>query len=253
MKKTIITLASAVAITVMTSSYASDNATKKWGYEGATGPEHWGELGAENVMCGIGKSQSPVDISPNTTLDANLPPITMDYTMLVGDRIKNNGHTVQVDIRSGGLINVDGQEFVLKQFHFHTPSENTVQGKNFPLEAHFVHQNEAGELAVVAMMFVPGNPDRTLSELWKNMPTKAGDSQRLSSGALKTIEAEMKVDNYYRFNGSLTTPPCSEGVRWIVLKHPMTVSQEQVTALQEVLGHPNNRPVQKLNARFIAE
>lgn len=254
MKHVIMKLLPALAIPcAIVTLHASETDKTAWSYSGQTGPAHWAELSADNKLCSAGKNQSPIDIDPSATIDTALEPVALDYTMMVADRITNNGHTIQVDMRSGGLMKLDGEEFKLKQFHFHTPSENTVKGKNFPLEAHFVHQNEAGELAVAAMLFIPGPPDRTLEVLWENIPEKTGQSVRLSSGALKTIESEIKVENYYRYNGSLTTPPCTEGVRWIVLQQPMTVSQQQLKKLQEVLGHSNNRPVQALNARFIVE
>lgn len=119
------------------------------------------------------------------------------------------------------------------------------------MEAHFVHQNKAGEFAVVAMMFKPGKADKTVAALWESLPMKKGDSAKLSASALKAIESTSKLSKYYRFNGSFTTPPCTEGVRWIVSETPMTVSEEQVKALQAALKHPNNRPVQDLNARLI--
>ncbi|MCK5725639.1 MAG: carbonic anhydrase family protein [Thiotrichaceae bacterium] len=229
----------------------ADTSGKEWSYSGANGPEHWGKLAAEFSQCGAGKNQSPVNIDPPKVMDANQEDIALNYTMLMGDVIKNTGHTIQVDMRSGGSMMVDGKSFKLKQFHFHTPSENTVFKRHFPMEAHFVHQNEAGELAVMAMMFKPGKADKTVAKLWESLPMKKGDSAKLSSNALKAIESESKLSKYYRFNGSLTTPPCTEGVRWIMLETPMTVSEEQIKALQGALKHPNNRPVQDLNARII--
>jgi carbonic anhydrase len=231
---------------------AHNKANAHWSYKGETGPEKWGELSEEFVTCSIGKNQSPIDINEGL-LDIEVPPVTFNYSMLIPEKIHNNGHTVQVDMRSGGSIKVDGDEFTLKQFHFHTPSENTVLGKNFPLEAHFVHANKEGELAVVAMMFIPGAPDRTLDALWSKMPYNAGDSSKLSGGVLKNIEMDKSTTNYYRFNGSLTTPPCTEGVRWLVMKTPMSVSKEQVEMLQKALKQPNNRPTQPINARLILE
>ncbi len=226
---------------------------KEWSYEGKTGPAYWGELSPDNVMCRMGKNQSPININSQQTADFDQEPIKLNYSMLVADRIRNTGHSIQVDMRSGGVMQLDGQEFELKQFHFHTPSENTVNGKHFPIEAHFVHANDEGELAVLGMMFVPGKADATLTALWQNMPKEAGDSVRLPSGALKSIESESSFSNYYRFNGSLTTPPCSEGVRWVIMQSPMTVSEAQVNALQVALKHENNRPVQSLNARLVLE
>ncbi len=252
MKKTLSTFVSACALLAFT-SVSAENSSTTWTYEGKSGPEYWGELSPANVACSMGKNQSPINIDSKATLDFKQEPIKLNYSMLVAEQIKNTGHSIQVDMRSGGSMTLDGMEFELKQFHFHTPSENTVNGKHFPLEAHFVHQNDVGELAVLAMMFIPGKADAALNTLWENMPMQAGASTRLSAKALKAIETDSKFSNYYRFNGSLTTPPCSEGVRWVVMQTPMTVSEEQIKKLQAALRHPNNRPVQKLNARQILE
>lgn len=223
----------------------------EWSYTGATGPEQWGKLAAEYSQCGQGKNQSPINIDPPTVMDAEQTDISLNYSLLMADKIINNGHSIQVDMRSGGSVEIDGKTFELKQFHFHTPSENTVNGRHFPMEAHFVHQSKKGELAVLAMMFIPGNADKTVAGLWESLPMEKGESAKLSSSVLKAIESDAKVKKYYRFNGSLTTPPCTEGVRWIVLETPMTVSEEQVKLLQKALKHPNNRPVQGLNARLV--
>jgi len=221
----------------------------KWSYSGATGPSHWGDLSAENIACKQGKNQSPIDI--NRTFDARLPSIKFDYTMLTGENVVNNGHSIQVNIRQGGLIKLDGMDFHLKQFHFHTPSENRVDGQSFPLEAHFVHANEAGELAVVALLYKPGPPNGALNGVVKNMPMNAGDEKRMGAKDLELFERSKTIKDYFRFNGSLTTPPCTEGVRWIVVHSQPTISRKQLDAFQQALKHPNNRPVQPVNARTI--
>ena len=252
MNKPLKTFISVLALITITSAHA-EKSSAHWTYEGKSGPEYWGELSDTFIECKIGKNQSPVNIDTSNTVDFKQDPIALNYSMLVAEQIKNTGHSVQVDLRTGGTMTLDGTDYELKQFHFHTPSENTVNGKHFPLEAHFVHQNKEGNLAVLAMMFIPGKPDSTLNALWESMPMKAGDSNRLSAKSLKSIETDSKFSNYYLFNGSLTTPPCSEGVRWVVMQTPMTVSESQVKKLQEALKHPNNRPVQELNARKILE
>lgn len=230
---------------------AAEKATAHWGYEGAEGAEHWGKLSADFATCETGHNQSPINIEG--AVDANLASIKFKYNMLSAGDIINNGHTVQVNMWSGGEITLDSEKFVLKQFHFHTPSENTISGKSFPLEAHFVHLNKDNQIAVVAVMFEPGEDDELIAALWKKIPLKAGDSHKLDPKALKSLEFEADVKSYYRFNGSLTTPPCSEGVRWIVMKARRHVSQAQVLKFQEALPSANNRPVQVLNARVIVE
>ena len=223
-----------------------------WGYAaGAGAPENWGKLSPNFSACESGHNQSPIDIKK--TVEANLPAIKFKYNMLSAADIINNGHTVQVNLWSGGEIILDGEQFTLKQFHFHTPSENTINGKNFPLEVHLVHLNKKNEIAVVAIMFEPGEDDELLTALWQHIPLKAGESHKLDAKALKAMEFESELTSYYRFYGSLTTPPCTEGVRWIVMKNTRHVSQAQVLTFQKALTHSNNRPVQPLNARVIVE
>lgn len=228
-------------------------ASSEWSYTGKTGPEHWGEISEDNILCDVGKNQSPIDITPRVTADIKQKPIKLEYDGLVAENMTNNGHTVQVNIRSGGSLFLNGEEFRLLQFHFHAPSENMIDGKRFPAEAHFVHKNKDGELAVLAILFAPGRPDPMLAELWKNIPKKAGETVRLSSFALEPIANDREFMGYFYFNGSLTTPPCTEGVRWIVKRTPATISKEQLEVLEQALGHRNNRPVQKINARVVLE
>jgi carbonic anhydrase len=222
-----------------------------WSYSGENGPSNWGKLSPNFTVCETGRNQSPIDVKGS--INADLPPIKFKYTMMSPTDILNNGHTVQVDLWSGGEIIVDGLTFTLKQFHFHTPSENTIKGKRFPFEMHLVHLNDKNEIAVVAIMFEVGKEDALLAELWKSMPLNAGDKHKLEARALRGMEFESGLTNYYRFNGSLTTPPCSEGVRWIVMKATRQLSQAQLLSFKNVLSGANNRPVQALNARVVVE
>lgn len=231
----------------------AEHSAASWSYEGQTGPAHWAELDSRYATCGTGENQTPVNIVDQDAVDADLPPVKLDYEVLVPVGIKNTGHSIQVDISEGGSMQLDGQVFELKQFHFHSPSENTVDENSFPIEAHFVHQNEAGELAVIGMMFTSGEADKTLAALWENMPTESGQKVALNENALDAIKMQTMLQAYYRFNGSLTTPPCTEGVRWVVLKSPLTASEEQIETLKAALKHPNNRPLQPLNARLIID
>lgn len=228
------------------------NEATHWTYSGKEGPEFWGNISPKFTTCKSGKNQSPIDIK-RPILDTKLEPILYDYRMLTPSTMINNGHTVQVNMWSGGNITVDGIKFTLKQFHFHAPSENTINGKNYPLETHFVHLSEKGEIAVIAMLYVPGKADPTLAKILPTIPMKAGDSVKLDSHSLKSLEMEDKLNNYIRYNGSLTTPPCTEGVRWIVMKQPYSISREQYDTLKKALKVDNNRPVQPLNARTIVE
>ena len=223
--------------------------TIHWGYSGHGGPEHWGELSSDYQMCMLGKNQSPIDIRTKKAYKTHLKPIKIHYATGTKD-VVDNGHTEQVDIAPGSYIVVDGIKFELKQFHFHTPSENRINGKSFPLEAHFVHADEHGNLAVLALMFKYGKANKILEKIWNTMPEKEGKKAlTMSAKDVKHLLPQKK--DYYRYNGSLTTPPCSEGVRWLVLKHPVTVSKAQVEKFAKIMGHHNNRPVQPLNARVI--
>lgn len=219
----------------------------QWGYSGHGSPEHWGELKSGYWACAEGKNQSPINLTD--FVDADLPPITFNYRA-DGNQILNNGHTVQVNYFWGSGAVVDGQTFELKQFHFHAPSENHIDGKSFPMEAHLVHANAEGDLAVVAVMFEEGAENPALAQAWAHMPEQTGDKHNLP----ERINAEDLLPtnrDYYRFSGSLTTPPCSEGVRWLVMKTPITASKEQIDHFTHVMHHPNNRPVQQTNMRPI--
>ena len=237
-------VALAVAVTLCS---ASAFAQKHWGYEGEEGPQNWSKLDPKFVMCGLGKNQSPIDISG--FVEADLKPLKFAYTAGVSD-IVNNGHTVQVNYSPGSSLTVDGREFELKQFHFHSPSENKINGKQYPLESHLVHADKDGNLAVVAVMFQEGAPSAALTKLWEKMPAKSGDKNSLPAGmsVSQMLPAER---GYYRYDGSLTTPPCSEGVRWLILKKIATASKAQIDLFSKAVGHPNNRPLNPVNARTV--
>ena len=201
-------------------------------------------------LCGSGKNQSPIDIK--SQFDVDLPPIAFDYKG-AAKRVVNNGHTIQVDIANGSQITLDNKVFKLKQFHFHTPSENTINGAHFPLEMHFVHRNSEGKIyAVVAMMFKEGDENPILQRIWNQMPAKAGQKVKIKT-KLPYVEFIPKNQDYYRFNGSFTTPPCTEGVRWVMLKEVLTASKAQIKQFLDVMGHPNNRNIQETRARIIVD
>ncbi|MGL5304367.1 MAG: carbonic anhydrase [Aeromonas sp.] len=223
-------------------------AATHWGYEGKAGPAQWAKLTPEFGQC-AGSNQSPVDL--NGLVEAELVPLVFNY-QAGGNSVLNNGHTVQVSYAPGSTLEVDGSKFELKQFHFHAPSENLIKGKSYPLEGHLVHVNDKGEIAVVAVMFEAGKPNAALAKAWSALPAKEGESHEIKTpiAADKLLPANR---DYYRFNGSLTTPPCSEGVRWLVMKQPVEVSQAQIDAFKAVMHHPNNRPVQPLHGRVVMQ
>lgn len=218
-----------------------------WDYSGEAGPQNWAKLTPEFHSC-AGQNQSPVNL--DGFIEAELEPLKVSYKAGATE-VMNNGHTVQVAYDPGSTLTLDGKTFQLIQFHFHMPSENQIKGLSYPLEGHLVHSDEQGNLAVLAVMFREGERNATLASLWDTPPAE-GQKQAVSPHL--NIRDMLPADlDYYRFNGSLTTPPCSEGVRWLVLKQPIVASHTQIEALTKSVGHANNRPLQPLNARAILQ
>ena len=240
MKKTLLSTALLGFALSSTSVMAAE-----WSYTGEHGAENWGDTFA---TCGEGKNQTPINI--NQAVDADLRSLDIQYQGVVTGLI-NNGHTVQSEISGFNSLLVDGKEFDLKQFHFHTPSENYIKNRQYPLEAHFVHADEAGNLAVVAVMYEVGDKrDANLTKLLADIP---GSKEGVTlSNQVKLSELLPDTEHYYRFTGSLTTPPCSEGVRWFVLQEPVEASKKQLASLHDVMGD-NNRPLQPINSRLVVE
>lgn len=226
---------------------AQEGHPKHWGYEGEVGPDHWQQFEADFGICSSGRNQSPVDLG--SFIEADLPQIAFDYKP-GGNQVVNNGHAVQVNYQPGSSIRVDGTDFMLKQVHFHSPSENTIEGRSFPMEGHFVHADARGNLAVVALMFEEGGSNRVLEQVWPHVPRTEGGKADLATpiAAADLLDADR---DYYRYDGSLTTPPCSESVRWFVLKRAAQATREQLGLVREVMGHGNNRPLQPLGARVV--
>ncbi len=217
-----------------------------WGYSGKDGPTHWGDVDPKFRMCKLGVNQSPVDM--NRFIDAKLPKLTITYAGNAKD-VVNNGHTIKVSTMGKNIVVVDGISFLLKQFHFHTPSENMIDGKQFPMEAHFVHQSEDGDYLVIALMFTEGEHNKALQKVLNDLNPKVGYKKQLKE-MFNPGELFPKKLDYYRYDGSFTTPPCTEGVRWIVLKIPVSASKEQLVKMNSIMGN-NNRPIQPLKARVI--
>ncbi|WP_457352748.1 carbonic anhydrase [Roseateles sp. P5_D6] len=220
-----------------------------WTYSGVTGPAKWASVDEKFGTCAMGQTQSPIDIRTTDVQSAALPAISFDYkpTPL---KIIDNGHTVQVNIAPGSSITVGDKRYELLQFHFHKPSEERVNGKAYPLVAHLVHKSEDGKLAVVAVLMDKGARLPLIQAVFDNLP-KAKEQESSVAGLGIDLNA-LLPDNraYYSFAGSLTTPPCSEGVSWFVLKTPVQVSAEQIARFGRVYAM-NARPVQPLNGRVI--
>ena len=232
----------------------------EWGYEAENGPDVWAQLSREYVLCAEGKHQSPIDLVNPTPV--KLPPIIFEYYWTTSLNIRNTGHTIEVAYPEESWIKVDNTRYQLLQFHFHAPSEHTVSGKPFDMEMHFVHKSEEGNLAVVGLLIEKGRHHFAFDPVWAHLPAVPGETQRvevnenfpvapfsmLSSVEAATDEALQPWSGYYRYDGSLTTPPCSEGVKWVVLTTPIEMSESQIAAFKAIIPD-NNRPVQPLNER----
>ena len=217
--------------------HAVDQSNLHWNYDK---PAEWGELDAQYHLCKDGKRQSPIDITD--TSYANLGSISFNYRSGPKEII-NNGHTIQVNMHTGSFILVSGKRYELLQFHFHAPSEHTINGKPADMVAHFVHQARDGQLGVVAVLMERCKQNSLIEQLWKKLPRRNGDKNTLSK---KINVKDLIPDNrdYYNYSGSLTTPPCSEGVNWMVLKRPVEVSADQIKTFTDLF--PNSvRPVQE--------
>jgi carbonic anhydrase len=222
-----------------------------WSYEGATGPDHWGDVDAASRVCASGNQQSPVDIG--SPIKAQLPALKINWAKRV-NTIVNNGHTIQLDVAdsvttSGINFYGPGGSYQLMQFHFHHPSEHLIGGKSFPMEAHFVHANAGGDLAVIGVLMTAGRANKAFNQVVSTMPDKAGPA----------VKADAAVDpngllpagrGYYRYSGSLTTPPCSQTVDWLLLVDPIQVADADIARFAKLFPM-NARPVQKLDRRFV--
>ena len=222
-----------------------------WGYEGKTGPQFWGQLNPEFNLCATGKRQSPINIDESTTLQGPAELLQFNYQPS-GASVVNNGHTIQVDLFGENSVTVRGSSFKLLQFHFHSPSEEQVNDRHFAMVAHLVHQNAEGQLAVVAVLLEPGVVNPVINQVWTYMPLDIGDRVRIPAGLINMNELLPKDQRYYQFMGSLTMPPCTEGVLWMVLKQPTAMSHEQIKLFTQLFPH-NARPVQPVNGRAVRD
>ncbi len=222
------------------------HAAPHWSYGGKDGPSHWGDLSADFSACKKGKKQSPINITKAQS--AALGAIAFNYKTSKLD-IVNNGHTIQANYDSGSSISMDGKSYNLLQFHFHGPSEHTVDGGHSRMEMHLVHKSKDGALAVVGVMINQGRHNANFDNAWNNLPTHAGDHKDVGV-VMKAVELLPKQKKYTTYSGSLTTPPCSEGVTWLVLNDPIEMSKAQIDAFGAII-EANNRPVQPLNRRSL--
>ena len=217
-----------------------------WSYSGDAGPEYWGQLSPEYALCADGAAQSPIDIRDASALD--LVDIEFHYGESANN-IFNNGHTIQVNIDAGSAIHYNGITYDLLQFHFHSPSEHTIDGMPAPMEIHFVHQDpNSGNLAVVGIMLTEGESENeAYATVFDHLPAQVGAPEAAGQQiALATLLPEART--FYTYQGSLTTPPCSEIARWLLLDHAVEISAGQIAAYRAIYDG-NARPVQPLGVR----
>jgi carbonic anhydrase len=220
-----------------------------WSYSGEGSPEHWGDLSKDFEYCKMGKSQSPIDIPVKAKM-ANRT-LKVDYKS-VPLKIINNGHTIQVNYAPGSTVTIDGMSYDLVQFHFHAPSEHTSGGKHYAMEAHIVHKSADGKLAVIGINMKEGKENKFIKTLWDNLPAKVNEEKVENGVIVNAADLLPKIYPYYYYSGSLTTPPCSEGVSWNVLAAPIEVSKAQVDKFVSLLGN-NARPVQGVKDRQVMQ
>jgi carbonic anhydrase len=217
-----------------------------WDYAGAAGPDAWGKLGYDT--CAKGQRQSPIDIRGGIAVD--LQPIRFDYRPS-GFSVTDNGHTVEVDVAPGNFITVSGRRYELQQFHFHRPSEERIDGRQYDMVAHLVHKSADGRIAVVAVLLDRGSAQAVVQTVWNNLPLEKHDTVKVDA-PIDLRELLPPDRRYYTYMGSLTTPPCSEGVLWMVMRQPVPISPEQL-AIFARLYPMNARPIQQADGRLIKQ
>jgi len=227
-----------------------------WNYSEEEGPTHWAVLTPVYALCGSGKTQSPINLLPDANKGASDWKVEYTTTSLqIGhnENVKeliNNGHTIQVTTQEGSSIVYAGKRYELKQVHFHTPSEHTINGKHTPMEIHLVHQSKDDSLAVIGVLVNEGRHNSNFDELIKYLPNAPGEKKTHDSVKIN-ISIHVPKELYaYHYIGSLTTPPCTEHVQWIVLKNPISMDKDQINAFSSRIGI-NNRPTQSLNGRTL--
>jgi carbonic anhydrase len=242
-------LSCALALTAAGGAQEHQGPEHTWDYGASRGPSHWGQLKPEFAPCKNGHRQSPVDI--RDAQKADLPAIQFDYKSSPLN-VVDNGHTIMINYSPGSFITVGGKRYELKQFHFHLPSEEKINGKGYDMTAHLVHADEKGNVVVVAVLLKQGEDNTLVHTLWKDLPK---EKEKVESEKDVQIDADglLPPDHtYYTFSGSLTTPPCSEDVTWFVLKHPVSVSAAEIEQFAK-LYRDDTRPTQPLYGRVVLE
>ncbi|PCJ47769.1 MAG: carbonate dehydratase [Moraxellaceae bacterium] len=266
-----IIVAAAMSLAIVSGSAGASGGGAHWSYSGHDGPHNWGALAKEYGLCSAGINQSPINIK--TPLDSTLFELNFNYGR-VPLQIVNNGHTIQINYSTiskneesiveidnkkyslpsattyHSTVSISGERYKLLQIHFHSPSEHHVAGSPYSMEAHFVHANSAGQLAVVGVLLKEGSHNKFISTLWNNMPQDADGVHVIEGVEVNASELLPRNKEYYHYRGSLTTPPCSEGVRWFVMRTPQEVSSSQIALFLSIIRE-NARPIQGVNSRFL--
>jgi carbonic anhydrase len=218
-----------------------------WDYSEKNGPENWYKLSSKFKLCDKGTNQSPINVVGG--IDIKLPELLFTYKSS-GYEVLNNAHTIQVNMKPGSLLELDEDKYQLIQMHFHTNAEHRLSGRTYPMELHFVHLNDKNEYAIVAVLFNIARAHPFLQEIIEAAPRKIGTNPLVN--AINGLDFLPSSKSYYTYSGSLTTPPCTEGVRWIVMTKPITASRKQVKFLRSLMGK-NNRPIQPINGRLLTK
>ncbi len=264
-----ISLISMLALLAASVAFAAPKSGAEWSYQGKIGPQHWGQLDAQYKLCATGKAQSPINITDATATRHS--PLTIHYVPSAAQAVNNintllnihgkktvvnDGHTLQINLPQNSAeeyVTVNQEHYWLIQFHFHTPSENKLNGQSFPLEIHFVNQSNDGDLAVLGVMVKEGQYNPALQTFINELPNNKKALKIANKLMVSPVNFLPQNKSYYAFNGSLTTPPCSEDVQWFVFTTPIEASSMQISLLKKLLPQNNARPVQSLNGRAITQ
>ena len=227
-----------------------------WGYGPDNGPNSWADLHPDYALCRDGQAQSPIDIQNPSPVE--LPNLTVEYVTAAVRIIRHehvvdvidNGHTIQVNYDEGSVLSVGDESFELAQYHFHAPSEHTVDGRHSAMEMHLVHQAESGELAVLGVLIEEGMHNPAFDVVWAELPDEVGEEIHLEHVTVNVDDLLPTDRSTFRYQGSLTTPPCSEGVSWLVMVDPIELSAEQIGQFTAIFPG-NNRPTQVLGERTV--
>jgi carbonic anhydrase len=263
-------LAIHIPMVTVVSLYAGEPNPIPWGYEGERGPHQWGSIGPEFALCDKGMAQSPIDLARTHKIaladiqfaykDAPFHVINNGHTLeeleplseTIKSQYPQHGQTVSHFDKDSTIV-FDDDLYLLEQFHFHAPSEHTLDQKHYPMELHLVHHNERHEAAVVAVFMQAGNHNSFFETFLDHAPKKVEDFIDDQKQVINPLNLLPKNRSYYRYFGSYTTPPCHEGVIWAVMHDPIEVSVEQIHRFRALLGHENARPTQPLHKRFVLE